>query len=220
MKAWNPVESLQKMEVSTVPIWIQIENLELKYWGEKSLFKIVSQIGTPIRVDHFTKERNRLAYPRVLIEVCLSHKLEEQLSFEDEYGQMVWIGVRYEWKPILCTHCKGIGHESEKCKNKAPTKVEWVIKQKEEKKKPETDEEGFTKVSKGSKQKANQQKGTDGKCDTKVGKDSKQKGWRTLQILIMVMHLLFYRNGRFMERQVEREGGALSWEWIELWHAT
>ena len=34
-KAWNQVDSIQKTELSFVPIWIQIENLDLKYWGEK-----------------------------------------------------------------------------------------------------------------------------------------------------------------------------------------
>lgn len=160
MKAWNPEHSLQKMEVTSVPIWIQIENLELKYWGEKVLFKIVSQIGEPVRVDHFTKERNRLAYPRVLIEVKLAHKLEENLMFEDEYGQMVSVGVKYEWKPILCNHCKCIGHDTGSCKKKEPTKAVWVVKMKEEVKKAEIDEDGFTKVVNGSKNiSGNAQKG-------------------------------------------------------------
>lgn len=60
MKNWMPDVDITKNDVSIVPIWIHLENLELKYWGERSLFKIVRQIGEPIRVDVYTKERNRL----------------------------------------------------------------------------------------------------------------------------------------------------------------
>ena len=114
MKPWRSVDSVQETEVSSIPIWIQLADLELKYWGEKSLFKIVSSIGTPIRVDHFIKERNRLAYPQILIEIKLAQTLVEQLQFEDEFGEVVNIGVRYEWRPVICAHCRGVGHETDK----------------------------------------------------------------------------------------------------------
>ncbi|XP_060972340.1 uncharacterized protein LOC133038266 [Cannabis sativa] len=54
MKPWDPNSSVKKEDVKLVPIWIQLEGLELKYWGEKSLFKIVRQLGKPIMVDAIT----------------------------------------------------------------------------------------------------------------------------------------------------------------------
>ena len=82
------------------------------------MFKIVGQLGKPIKVDIFTKEMNRLAYPRILLEVKLDQLLNELVHFEDENGDLVKIGVKYEWKPLICAHCKGVGHETEKCRNK------------------------------------------------------------------------------------------------------
>uniref|UniRef100_A0A803QSK1 DUF4283 domain-containing protein n=1 Tax=Cannabis sativa TaxID=3483 RepID=A0A803QSK1_CANSA len=62
------LESNQREDIRTVPIWIQLEDLELKYWGQKSLFKIVGQLGSPFMVDEVTKGRDKLSYPQVLIE--------------------------------------------------------------------------------------------------------------------------------------------------------
>ena len=55
MKAWDSKINIQKHEVRNVPIWIQMENLDLKFWGEKSLYKIVGRIGNIIQVDSFTR---------------------------------------------------------------------------------------------------------------------------------------------------------------------
>ncbi|KAM6542038.1 hypothetical protein CsatB_006485 [Cannabis sativa] len=145
MKPWNPNENFSKEDVSRVPIWIQLEGLELKYWGEKSLFKIVGQMGKPIMVDAITKERERLSYPRILIEVSMNQKLPEMLEFEDEHGWNSSIGVKYEWKPSICTHCSGLGHIADDCRKRTIGKTKWIVKA-DNRKNIQVDEEGFTKV--------------------------------------------------------------------------
>uniref|UniRef100_A0A803PSL1 DUF4283 domain-containing protein n=1 Tax=Cannabis sativa TaxID=3483 RepID=A0A803PSL1_CANSA len=35
MKAWDPDVNLRKEDVRSVPVWVQLEDLELKYWGER-----------------------------------------------------------------------------------------------------------------------------------------------------------------------------------------
>ena len=48
MKPWHPDMDIRKNDIRSVPIWIQLDNLDLKYWGERALFKIVGQIGKPL----------------------------------------------------------------------------------------------------------------------------------------------------------------------------
>ena len=149
MKPWDQEMNFQKNDIRRVPIWIQLENLELKYWGERTLFKLVEQLGEPIQTDMFTKEKRRLSYPRILIEVSIDQVFEEEIVFEDEYGYDVHVGVKYEWKPELCKNCKGIGHSTSSCKKTVPTKKEWIVKGKVEPKRVEYDVEGFQKVKGG-----------------------------------------------------------------------
>lgn len=144
--------NIQKNEICQVPIWIQLVNLDLKYWGERALFKIIGQIGKPLQVDSFTRDRSRLAYPRIMVEVALDQNLVEEIRFMDENDDINIVGVKYEWKPVICAHCKGIGHEAKECKKKEPSKQEWIVKApKEQKKVPEVDADGFVQVVKGSK---------------------------------------------------------------------
>uniref|UniRef100_A0A803PLB8 DUF4283 domain-containing protein n=1 Tax=Cannabis sativa TaxID=3483 RepID=A0A803PLB8_CANSA len=92
MKPWDPNSSVKKEDVKLVPIWIQLEGLELKYWGEKSLFKIVGQLGKPIMVDAITRERERLMFPRILVEakkewvVKADNRAEPRKNTQDEDG--------------------------------------------------------------------------------------------------------------------------------------
>uniref|UniRef100_A0A803QIE2 DUF4283 domain-containing protein n=1 Tax=Cannabis sativa TaxID=3483 RepID=A0A803QIE2_CANSA len=149
MKPWDPNTNFRKEYVKNILIWIQLEELDLKYWGQKSLFKIVGQLGNPIMVDEITKERDHLKYPRVLVEVKMNQELLGLLEFDDEHGMLTRVGVKYEWKPTSCSNC-GMGHGAADCrKNSKPTQ-EWVIKDDKRKniEKIQVDDEGFQRVTK------------------------------------------------------------------------
>ncbi|XP_030478235.1 uncharacterized protein LOC115695300 [Cannabis sativa] len=153
MKPWDPNVSIKKEDVKMVPIWIQLEDLDLKYWGEKSLFKIVGQLGKPIMVDAITRERERLMFPRVLIEVSIEQELPGLIEFVNEYGSTTTVIVQYEWKPTLCQQCHGMGHVTAECKKMIQPKKEWIVKKDNRgvNKKIILDEEGFQPVSGGKK---------------------------------------------------------------------
>uniref|UniRef100_A0A803PA00 DUF4283 domain-containing protein n=1 Tax=Cannabis sativa TaxID=3483 RepID=A0A803PA00_CANSA len=145
MKPWDPNTNFKKEDVKCVPIWIQLEDLKLKYWGQKSLFKIVRQLGKPLMVDSVTKERERLNYPRILIEVLMDQHMPDMLEFENEFGSNTSVGIKYEWKPVSCSHRFSVGHSAADCKKNVVTKQQWVVKN-DNRKSVQVDEEGFTKV--------------------------------------------------------------------------
>ncbi|XP_062102998.1 uncharacterized protein LOC133813991 [Humulus lupulus] len=148
MKPWSSVDDFTKEDITVVPTWIQLGGLDIKYWGEKSLFKIV---GRPIQVDNITKYRDRLYYPRILIEISMDQQFPATISFLNEFDQEIDLQVEYEWIPIICKSCSGIGHEAQVCrKNNQGTQV-WVPKQLKPKPnmEPVVDEEGFQRANKG-----------------------------------------------------------------------
>ncbi|XP_062099011.1 uncharacterized protein LOC133801951 [Humulus lupulus] len=161
MKPWDPYTDFQKEDVSSIPTWIQLHGLELKFWGERSLFKIVGQLGTPLQLDGITKNKERLNFPRILVEVRMFKDFLGTISFTDEIIQVHELEVKYEWLPIVCCNCKGMGHATVDCKKGVIKKV-WVPKAKENNQLEEqqemskgevkeVDQEGFQKVSKGGK---------------------------------------------------------------------
>uniref|UniRef100_A0A803QH18 Zinc knuckle CX2CX4HX4C domain-containing protein n=1 Tax=Cannabis sativa TaxID=3483 RepID=A0A803QH18_CANSA len=76
------------------------------------------------------------------------------IEFENEHGLNVSVIVNYEWKPITCAHCKGMGHTAEVCRKKEGQKQEWVVKHDNRKQvEKKTTPEEFQQVVKGWKPK-------------------------------------------------------------------
>ncbi|KAL9247591.1 hypothetical protein vseg_021008 [Gypsophila vaccaria] len=65
-----------------------------------------------------------------MIEVEVGKDLPSSLYFKDEKRVEISIIVEYEWKPVVCSLCKGIGHEHEMCRKKKvpPPVVKPVVK--------------------------------------------------------------------------------------------
>ncbi|XP_074271324.1 uncharacterized protein LOC141595259 [Silene latifolia] len=106
---------MKKDDVSSVPAWIRLHNLPLKFWG-KGLPKIASLVGNYVKSDVATEERTRLGYARVMVQMEVDQKLPGNIEFKDEKEVVNKVVVEYEWKPIRCTKCKGMGHDKEQCK--------------------------------------------------------------------------------------------------------
>ncbi|XP_056687904.1 uncharacterized protein [Spinacia oleracea] len=126
-KPWHKDIVHFKDEVKVVPIWIQLKNLELKFWRLRSLSKIVGTIGKFIQANQATIHRDKLQYARVQIEVAITQNLPEKVQFHDEHGGLKYINIGYEWKPIVCEHCKLLGHLVVDCrKQKGKKKKEMT----------------------------------------------------------------------------------------------
>lgn len=48
MKEWDPNERLERINFSTLPIWIHIYNLPLKRWLRGIIGQIMSAVGRPL----------------------------------------------------------------------------------------------------------------------------------------------------------------------------
>ncbi|XP_062099754.1 uncharacterized protein LOC133805589 [Humulus lupulus] len=102
--------------VQYVPLWIRLHDLGLQYWGNKSLSALVSTVGKPIMVNQHTKERTRVQFARVLVEMDITDSPPRIIQFLNEHGQLVEQGIDYEWLPVKCKHCSGYGHLMADCR--------------------------------------------------------------------------------------------------------
>ncbi|XP_074299016.1 uncharacterized protein LOC141630021 [Silene latifolia] len=69
-------------------------------------------MGTYVRCDDAINEKTRLGFARVMIDVPFGKLISEKVKFLDEDGNVVSLRVEFEWKPIACAKCKGIGHSA------------------------------------------------------------------------------------------------------------
>ncbi|XP_074314348.1 uncharacterized protein LOC141649561 [Silene latifolia] len=115
VKAWDKDMEMNKDHVKSVPAWIKIHNLPVKFWG-KGLPKITKLVGKYVKCDMATEERMRLGYARVMVELQVDQHLPNAISFRDENGGVLQVKIEYEWKPIKCTKCQGMGHDLENCR--------------------------------------------------------------------------------------------------------
>ncbi|GKF51674.1 RNA-directed DNA polymerase, eukaryota, reverse transcriptase zinc-binding domain protein, partial [Tanacetum coccineum] len=74
LNLWEPGIWLEKVEPSTIPIWVCVYNIPMELCNGSSIGKIMSGIGRPLLMDKMTKERclrkaGKLDFARVLVEV-------------------------------------------------------------------------------------------------------------------------------------------------------
>ncbi|XP_074288629.1 uncharacterized protein LOC141613783 [Silene latifolia] len=105
--------------------------LDLKFWGVASLKKISGLIGDFVHCDEATMHKTFLGYARMLVDVQVDQSFPATLQFKDEKGKTHDIKVEYDWVPVKCTQCQGIGHSKDQCrKRKESKKVKQVWQKK------------------------------------------------------------------------------------------
>lgn len=124
MKAWSAKMDICRDNVlKTILSWIQLK-LAFKYWGESCLGKIVGSIGKLMKINLATRNRDKLQYARVMVEIKMDQEFPGIISFVYEQDNITCVDFHYEWKPIVCRIRKGMGHETKDCV-KTVVRKEW-----------------------------------------------------------------------------------------------
>ncbi|XP_056688191.1 uncharacterized protein [Spinacia oleracea] len=96
VKPWTVDMDMEKEDLKSVPIWIQLR-LNFKYWGEKSMFKIVSQLCTPIKRDSATVPVTYEWRPTV----CTNCKQVGHLTIDCRHAKPKKIWVQKKQQPMI-----------------------------------------------------------------------------------------------------------------------
>ncbi|XP_074316286.1 uncharacterized protein LOC141652637 [Silene latifolia] len=91
LRSWEPNVKITKVSVKTVPIWVKLVGLDLKFWGAKCLEKLASLVGKFVRVDDRTLDKLLLGYAKVMVEVEVDQHFPARIRFDDENGQEVTV---------------------------------------------------------------------------------------------------------------------------------
>ncbi|XP_068312484.1 uncharacterized protein [Pyrus communis] len=97
-------------------VWIKIYGLSQEYWHPRILMEIACGVGTPLQLDHATREKLYGYYARILVDVDLSADLPSSIMVErEQHGFSV--DIIYENLPSTCGNCGAIGHYTNKCRH-------------------------------------------------------------------------------------------------------
>ncbi|GKD98938.1 methylenetetrahydrofolate reductase 1 [Tanacetum coccineum] len=145
---WSPNMTLNKDEVTRVPVWVKMHKVPVVSYIADGLSIIATQIGNPLSLDAFTSKMcvetwGRIGCARALIEVSADKELKQEVIMAIPKGKnasdghtMAKIPVEYEWKPPLCSDCHVFGHLLEQCPKKISVPIKHVV----------VSEDGFTNV--------------------------------------------------------------------------
>ena len=125
VKGWNLEMDLHTETISSLPLWVQLPYLDIKYWGVKSLSKLCSVLGLPIKTDRCTKHKTWIRYARVLVDMPIDGPFPEHIDFINKHDMLVRQVVKYEWLRVKCKHRGMFGHEKSICKKKEGSRKEW-----------------------------------------------------------------------------------------------
>lgn len=161
LKQWYDGIDFNPIDFQKAPIWVQLPGLPLKYWG--CLDKLLTSLGLPIKADQATTNRERVGYPRYLVEMDMTSKFPNTLQFKNEKGILMVQPIQYDWIPVKCSKCQMIGYGEDKCRKEQgqkPVQKVWrpkaAVQQPENKEKKDVQEDqqqmqGFTVPKKGAK---------------------------------------------------------------------
>ncbi|XP_077228453.1 uncharacterized protein LOC143861411 [Tasmannia lanceolata] len=129
LRKWKPGTPLEKLNLTSIPVWVRLPGLPLEFWSAKGLSKIARFIGNPLFMDSRTAEETRLSYARMCVEVDAESDFPDSIPIHTPYGIHIQ-SVQYDWKPSACKTCLDFSHTSEACPKKVQVaqhnyKQEW-----------------------------------------------------------------------------------------------
>lgn len=96
VKVWTPDMEFSREELQSVPIWIKLACLDLKYWSARGLSKIGSLVGKPLMVDKYTERKLGLNFARLPVEVKVVEELLNEVMFRNEKGHVITQKVTHD----------------------------------------------------------------------------------------------------------------------------
>ncbi|GAV87708.1 DUF4283 domain-containing protein, partial [Cephalotus follicularis] len=112
LRKWEKNLPLDKDYLDKVPLWVKLYNIPVALWSDAGLGYIASGLGVPLYMDSTTADKAVMVYARIFIKFHASSSFPSFLKRIQPDGSHVEIGVKYQWRPATCNHCRVFGHPS------------------------------------------------------------------------------------------------------------
>ncbi|KAF9610268.1 hypothetical protein IFM89_021829 [Coptis chinensis] len=119
VRPWSTTVEEYRNGIKAIPIWVRLD-IPKHLWTKNGLEMVSSLIGESLCMDEATSNRTRINYARVCVVVDLDFKFPSNILVEIGEGNIVDIGLDYEWIPDKCDFCKAFSHSDAKCATNPP----------------------------------------------------------------------------------------------------
>ncbi|VFQ62530.1 unnamed protein product [Cuscuta campestris] len=97
VQKWYPGVKVNIDQLDDIPIWIQLPDLEMKYWSLTGLSKIGSLVGKPVKRDRATASKRKYAYARIQVEVKVQQEFPLMVQFIDDEDRVKSQSIVGKW---------------------------------------------------------------------------------------------------------------------------
>ena len=110
IRPWEPDFKPALASVSSIAVWIRLNELPIEYYNAVALQLIRKAIGNVLRVDTFTASETRGRFARL----CMQMDVEKPLATAIMIGRLEQ-QICYEGIQKMCFECGCLGHRKEHC---------------------------------------------------------------------------------------------------------
>lgn len=116
LKMWHQNLSVEDMDFSSIPIWIQVHNLPIEYMSKENAVEIGALVGEVLEVD-FTSNGGicMSKFLRVKVELKVEDPLWSGFFLDRKPQSDLWIQFKYERIADICFKCGRFGHLKARC---------------------------------------------------------------------------------------------------------
>ncbi|KAL0002748.1 hypothetical protein SO802_016529 [Lithocarpus litseifolius] len=126
IRPWVPNFRPCSVDVSSIAVWVRLNELPIEYYQVEALKEIGSTIGKVLRIDTHTALEARGRYARICVQIDVEKPLITALLIGNFEQPVIYEGIHK-----LCFSCGRIGHRKEVCPHTIRS-VQPPIKEEEE----------------------------------------------------------------------------------------
>ncbi|XP_023888176.1 uncharacterized protein LOC112000309 [Quercus suber] len=110
IRPWEPDFSPATANVSSVAVWIRLNELPIEYYHAEALLQIGKAIGNVLRVDTHTASETKGRFARLCVQVDVEKPLVTAILIGKREQPVCYEGIHK-----LCFGCGRLGHRKEQC---------------------------------------------------------------------------------------------------------
>ena len=110
IRPWEPNFKPPGVNISSVAIWVRLNELPIEYYHEEALQIIGNAVGKVLRIDTHTASETRGRFARLCIQVDVGKPLTTALLIGGKEQLVCYEGIQR-----LCFSCGRISHQRENC---------------------------------------------------------------------------------------------------------